>query len=75
MVTQVIFNLNFMFMAGITNCVSQILVIVKSKEFLNLEGLLSTVQAAKDNLNTENFTIKMWKCLRLILFSEWPTKQ
>ena len=26
-------------------------VIVKSKEFLNLEGLLSTAQAVKDNLN------------------------
>ena len=31
----------------------------KSKEFLSLEGLLSIVQAAKDNLNPENFTIKM----------------
>ena len=64
-----------MFMAGITNCVSQILVIVKSKEFLNLEGLLSIVHVAKDNLNPEYFTIKMSRCLRLLWGAEWPMKQ
>ena len=57
------------------NAVKQRIVTTKSKEFLSLEGLLSIVQAAKDNLNTENFTIKMWKCLRLIWGAEWPTKQ
>ena len=58
-----------------TNAAKIRIAAAKSKEFLSLEGLLSTVQAAKDNLNTENFTIKMWKCLRLIWGAEWPTKQ
>jgi hypothetical protein len=35
---------------------------VTLKEFFSLEGLLSIVQTAKDNLNPKNFTIKLRGC-------------
>jgi predicted ATP-dependent endonuclease of OLD family len=57
------------------NAVKQRIVTTKSKEFLSLEGLLSIVHVAKDNLNPENFTTKMSRCLRLLWGAEWPMKQ
>ena len=50
-------------MVVITKGVKRKVATVKLKELLSLEGPLSIVQTAKDNLNPKNFTIKLLRCL------------
>ena len=64
-----------MYTGGKTNTVKQQIATAKLKEYPSLEGLHSIVRIAKDNLNPENFTIKMYRWLQSLWGAEWPTKQ